>query len=171
MLNVLLSLIRASVRSQMQYRASFILWSVGNFSSVGVELLGLWALFARFGDLPGWTLAQVAVLYGIVILAFALAEMAGRGFDQFASLVRSGDFDRFLLRPQPTALLLAGQIFELSRVGRLLAGGEGRAARAGRVDRRTGRTRGRPGHPSRPAPGAHHRSSRRDGVGGSGGAR
>lgn len=123
MLNVLLSLIRASVRSQMQYRASFALWSVGNFSSVGVELLGLWALFARFGDLPGWTLAQVAVLYGIVNVAFALAEMSGRGFDQFASLVRTGDFDRFLLRPQPTALLLAGQIFELSRVGRLLAGG------------------------------------------------
>ena len=123
MLNVLASLIRASIRSQMQYRASFVLWSVGNFSAVGVEFLGLWALFARFGDLPGWSLAQVAVLYGIVNAAFALAEMAGRGFDQFAPLVRSGEFDRFLLRPQPTALLLAGQIFELSRVGRLVAGG------------------------------------------------
>jgi len=119
---LLFTLICASVRSQMQYRTSFILWSVGNFSAVAVELVGLWALFARFGNLPGWTLAQVAVLYGIVNMAFALAEAAGRGFDQFAPLVRSGEFDRFLLRPQPTALLLAGQIFELSRVGRLLAG-------------------------------------------------
>ena len=40
MLTVLFSLIRASIRSQMQYRASFALWSVGNFSAVGVEFLG-----------------------------------------------------------------------------------------------------------------------------------
>lgn len=122
MRQLLFCLIQASIRSQMQYRASFFLWSLGNFSAVAVELLGVWVLFARFGNLPGWTLAQVAVLYGIVHMAFALAEAAGRGFDQFAPLVRSGEFDRFLLRPQPTALLLAGQTFELSRVGRLIAG-------------------------------------------------
>ena len=121
-LRVLLSLMRASIRSQMQYRASFVLYSLGNFSAVAVEVLGLWGLFARFGDLPGWSLAQVAVLYGMVHIAFALAEAAGRGFDQFASVVRAGDFDRFLLRPHPTALLLAGQTFELSRIGRLVAG-------------------------------------------------
>ena len=122
MLRVLLSLMGASIRSQMQYRASFVLWSVGNFSAVAVEVLGLWALFARFGALPGWSMAQVAVLYGMVHMAFALAEAAGRGFDQFAGVVRTGEFDRFLLRPHPTALLLAGQTFELSRIGRLAAG-------------------------------------------------
>ena len=113
---------RASIRSQMQYRTSFVLYSVGNFTAVGVEVIGLWGLFARFGNLPGWSLAQVAVLYAMVHIAFALAEAAGRGFDQFASVVRAGEFDRFLLRPHPTALLLAGQTFELSRIGRLAAG-------------------------------------------------
>jgi ABC-2 type transport system permease protein len=121
-LRVLLALMRASVRSQMQYRASFVLFSVGNFTAVAVEVVGLWALFARFGNLPGWSLPQVAVLYAMVHLAFALAEAAGRGFDQFASVIRAGEFDRFLLRPHPTALLLAGQTFELSRIGRFIAG-------------------------------------------------
>lgn len=106
----------------MQYRASFVLFSVGNFVAVAVEVVGLWALFARFGSLPGWSLAQVAILYAMVHLAFALAEAAGRGFDLFANVIRAGEFDRFLLRPRPTALLLAGQTFELSRIGRLLAG-------------------------------------------------
>lgn len=121
-MHVLLALMRASIRSQMQYRTSFVLYSVGNFTAVGVEVIGLWGLFARFGNLPGWSLAQVAVLYAMVHIAFALAEAAGRGFDQFASVVRAGQFDRFLLRPHPTALLLAGQTFELSRIGRLAAG-------------------------------------------------
>ena len=115
-------LVRASVRSQMQYKASFAMVALGNFVAVGMDFLALWALYARFGGLNGWTLPQLALLYGMVNLAFALAEMAGRGFDQFGPLVKTGDFDRFLLRPWPTALLLAGQIFEISRVGRIAAG-------------------------------------------------
>jgi ABC-2 type transport system permease protein len=117
-----LALVRASIRSQMQYKVNFLLYSVGNFLAVGVEVIGIWALFARFGSLPGWSIHEIAVLYGMVHLAFAIAEAAGRGFDQFSSVIKSGDFDRYLLRPCPTALLIAGQIFELSRVGRVLAG-------------------------------------------------
>ena len=122
MIQLLFTLIRASVRSQMQYRASFLMYALGNFGAVGADFVALWALYARFGGLNGWTLPQIALMYGMVNLAFALAEMAGRGFDQFGPLVKSGDFDRFLVRPWPTALLLAGQVFELSRLGRIGAG-------------------------------------------------
>jgi ABC-2 type transport system permease protein len=121
-MRLLLALIGGSIRSQMQHRASFLLWAVAQVVAVGVEWIALWALFARFGAIPGWSLPQVALLAGIVHMAFALAESAGRGFDQFSQVIRAGDFDRFLVRPAPTALLLAGQIFELSRLGRLLAG-------------------------------------------------
>jgi ABC-2 type transport system permease protein len=121
-LRLLLILIQASIRSQMQYRASFVLLSAGQFLAVGADFIALWALFDRFGRLPHWTLPQIALLYGMVSLAFALAEMAGRAFDQFGPLVKSGDFDRILVRPWPTALLLAGQTFELSRLGRIAVG-------------------------------------------------
>jgi ABC-2 type transport system permease protein len=116
------ALVRASVRSQMQHKVSFAMLSVGNFGAVSADLVGIWAMFARFGNLPGWTLPQIALLYGMVQLAFALAECVGRGFDQFGGVIRTGEFDRFLVRPHAPALLLAGQIFELSRVGRLASG-------------------------------------------------
>jgi ABC-2 type transport system permease protein len=106
----------------MQYRASFFLWSVGQFLAVGIEFLGIWALFDRFGTLRGWTLPEVALLYGMANVAFALAESFGRGFDTFSALVKGGDFDRLLLRPRSTALQVAGQEFQLLRVGRLLQG-------------------------------------------------
>ena len=35
----------------------------------------MWALLDRFGNVRGWGLAQVAVLYGLVILGFATAEV------------------------------------------------------------------------------------------------
>jgi ABC-2 type transport system permease protein len=64
----------------------------------------------------------VALLYGMVNVAFALGEGIGRGFDVFPNLVKSGDFDRLLLRPRSTALQVAGQELQLMRLGRLAQG-------------------------------------------------
>jgi ABC-2 type transport system permease protein len=112
----------ASLHGQMQYRTSFLMASVGQFLAVGIEFLAILALFARFGSLRGWTLPEVALLYGIANVAFALAEGLGRGFDTFSTMVRTGDFDRLLVRPLPTALQVACQEFQLLRIGRLTQG-------------------------------------------------
>ncbi len=111
-----------SVRGQMQYRASFLMLTLGQLAMTGIEFLGIWALFARFGSLRGWTLPEVAMFYGMANVAFALAEAVGRGFDTFPAMVKSGDFDRLLLRPRSTALQVAGLELHAMRIGRLLQG-------------------------------------------------
>ncbi|NLG49564.1 MAG: ABC transporter permease [Chloroflexi bacterium] len=111
-----------SIRSQLQYRASFIMLSIGTFLTTAAEFVGVAALFDRFGNLRGWTLAEVALFYGIANISFALAEAWARGFDTFAGMVKSGEFDRVLLRPRSTALQVAGQELQLMRVGRLFQG-------------------------------------------------
>jgi len=79
-------------------------------------------LFDRFGVLENWSLPEVAFLYGLVNVSFALAESVGRGFDIFDLGVRRGDFDRILLRPRNTAFQVAGGQVAMMRVGRLLQG-------------------------------------------------
>lgn len=111
-----------SIRGQMQYPASFWMLSMGQLIATGIEFLGVWALFERFGSLRGWSFPEVALFYGVVNVAFAFADAAGRGFDLFPRLVQSGDFDRLLLRPRGTALQVAGQELTLMRVGRLAQG-------------------------------------------------
>jgi ABC-2 type transport system permease protein len=111
-----------SVRSQMEYRASFLMNSLGQFLITGIEFIGLWALFDRFGSVRGWSLPEVALLYGMVNVAFSITDAAARGFDLFGNMIKSGDFDRLLLRPRSTALQLAGQELMMRRVGRLLQG-------------------------------------------------
>jgi len=111
-----------SMRGQMQYKASFILGSAGLFVVTLSEFIGVAALFVRFGTLRGWTLPEVGLLYGIVSLAFASAEAAVRGFDLFPNMVKSGDFDRLLVRPRSTVLQLLGQEFQLMRIGRFAQG-------------------------------------------------
>lgn len=118
-----LRLVSQSVRGQLQYRGSFLLMTAGNLVTSGVEVLGIWALFERFGSLGTWHLPQVAFLYGLVNSAFAVAEALARGFDVFGKeFVRTGAFDRVMLRPRSTVLQLAGHEFQLHRAGRFLQG-------------------------------------------------
>jgi len=108
-----------SLRGQMQYRASFILSAIGIFGGTGVEVLGIWVMFQRFSTLRGWRMEEVLLFYGVVGIAFSLAEGVGRGFDLFDGLIRQGEFDRLLLRPRGTAFQVAAQQWQPARIGRL----------------------------------------------------
>jgi ABC-2 type transport system permease protein len=121
-LRLYFSYVSASLRSQMQYRASFVMFTVSHFLVTGLEFLGIWALFDRFGSLQEWSLPEVALFYGMVSVSFALAEGAARGFDTFAGTIRTGEFDHVLLRPRTTALQIMGHELQLLRIGRLSQG-------------------------------------------------
>jgi ABC-2 type transport system permease protein len=106
----------------MQYKASFIMQVAGHLLVTGIEFFGLWALFHRFGSLPEWSLPEVAFFYGMVNMQFAVADAMARGFYHFGGFVKTGDFDRLLLRPRSSALQLLGHEFTMRRVGRFLQG-------------------------------------------------
>lgn len=114
--------VAAQLRSQLQYRGSFLLQLLGTVFMAGVELLGVWALFNRFGSIDGWKLEEVAILYGLVFTGFGVAEIVGRGFDLFSSHIRTGTFDLILLRPRTTFLQVAGDKFAFNRLGRMFLG-------------------------------------------------
>ncbi|MFS0516585.1 ABC transporter permease [Nostoc sp. UIC 10607] len=117
-----LQYISVSLKSQMQYKVSFLLQVVGNFLGTFVEFFGIWALFTRFNNIGTWTLSEVALFYGMVNISFACADALGRGFDSFGKIIKNGDFDRLLLRPRTTVLQLLGTEFTLKRIGRFSQG-------------------------------------------------
>lgn len=117
-----LQMISISIRSQMQYKSSFLLLSFAHFISTFAEIIGIWVLFERFKFIQGWTLAELSLIYGIIHIGFAIAETSSRGFDTFSSIVKNGEFDRLLLRPCSTLLQVASREFQLMRVGRFLQG-------------------------------------------------
>jgi ABC-2 type transport system permease protein len=112
--------VRASVRGQMQYPGAWLLTSLGAFVATGVDFVAIWALFARFKQLAGWRFGEVALFYGVIGVSFALADGVTRGFDVFGEqFVKTGDFDRVLVRPRSTVLQLLGYELRATRIGRL----------------------------------------------------
>jgi ABC-2 type transport system permease protein len=115
--------VSASLRAQAQYPAATLMLAAGGFAATGIEILGVYALFHRFGPVGGFSFGEAALFYALVNIMFAIAEMLTRGFEVFGTdFVRTGAFDRVLLRPRAAALQLAGHELRLSRMGRLLQG-------------------------------------------------
>lgn len=112
--------IRASLRGQLQYPGSWLLTSLGAFAATGVDFIAIWALFARFKQVAGWRFGDVALFYAVIGVSFALADGLTRGFDVFGEqFVKTGDFDRVLVRPRSTVLQLLGYELRATRLGRL----------------------------------------------------
>ena len=115
--------VATSLRSQMQYPGAFLATSVGAFASTITDFIAIWALFARFRQIEGWQFGEVALLYGVISVSFALADALTRGFDVFGEFfVKTGDFDRLLVRPRSTVLQLLGYELRATRIGRLAQG-------------------------------------------------
>ena len=111
-----------ALRSQMQYPMSFILHTLGSFCLTVSHLAALVMLFDRFERLENWNLGEGLLFYGMAYMASALAMIYMRGLMRIGAMVRSGEFDRLLLRPRSVLLQTMGSDIQFMRVGEFLDG-------------------------------------------------
>jgi ABC-2 type transport system permease protein len=74
-------LIGVQLRSQLQYRASFLLDLLATGLIVAFEFGSIALVFERFGHIQGWSLGELAFLYGLVEISFGAMDMVFSGFD------------------------------------------------------------------------------------------
>jgi ABC-2 type transport system permease protein len=123
MLSLYFRLIGARIRAQMQYKVSFWIDLVGFGLVTGLEFAVIAILFGRFRAIGGWSIAEVALLYGLTSTAFGVAEMFSRGFDApFERMMEQGSFDTVLIRPLSSLFMVLTSEFQLLRLGRTFQG-------------------------------------------------
>ncbi len=115
-------LVSGHVRSQLQYRTSFVASLVGTALISGIDFVAVLVLFANVPTLGGWSIAEVGLLYGISTVAFALTDLLVGHLDRLPELVRTGAFDLFLVRPRGTLFQVVSSDFALRRLGRAAQG-------------------------------------------------
>ena len=92
-------LVWARERGAMQYKLSFALLSLSTMAFWTFEFIAIVTFFQHIPSLGGWSLPQVAFLYGFGSVAFSVAEIFATGFDELPRHIRQGTFDRVLVRP------------------------------------------------------------------------
>ncbi|MFF6998468.1 ABC transporter permease [Streptomyces sp. NPDC008313] len=110
------------VRSTMAYRVSFAMTTFGNLAATSLDFVTLLLMFSRIDRLGGYTLPEVAFLYGLAGTAFGLADLVMGSMDRLGRRVRDGSFDTLLVRPVPVLAQVAADRFALRRLGRVTQG-------------------------------------------------
>ena len=110
------------LRSAMAYRASFVMTTVGNFVATGFDFVAIMLMFSHVDALGGYSLGEIALLYGTSATAFGLADLLLGSMDRLGRRVRDGTLDTLLVRPVPVLAQVAADRFAARRLGRITQG-------------------------------------------------
>jgi ABC-2 type transport system permease protein len=115
-------LVGAQIRSQLQYRMSFALDAFGSFWISFIDFLVVLVIFRNVPRLNDWSVHEVAFLYALSSITFAITDMVIGQLDQFPQKIRDGNFDLLLVRPRGTLFQVIASDFALRRVARVAQG-------------------------------------------------
>ncbi|CAG7650609.1 ABC transporter permease [Paenibacillus allorhizosphaerae] len=111
MIRLFALLVKASVRSRMQYKFNFWLSTVLAAVVNATDFLLISIILWKFDRIQGWSLYEIGFLYATVMLSKALYRMFANDVHHLEKYLVSGDLDGLLIRPIPVLLALMSQNF------------------------------------------------------------
>lgn len=115
-----LNFIFLNLKSQIQYKVSFFLTTLGQFITAFTAFFGLYFIFSRVNTIDDFTYEQVLLCFAVVMMAFSLGEMFGGGLAVFSRMLGNGEFDRALVRPRNIILQVLMPNMDFTRLGLLI---------------------------------------------------
>ncbi len=107
----------------MEYRVNFI---IGASSTIILQIAGLltiWVVMSQIPSLNGWSLNEVLLVYGLLTLSKSINHMfADNLWTIGMNYIRTGEFDRFLVRPVDPLFHLLADRFCHDGIGNFLIG-------------------------------------------------
>lgn len=105
------ALLGAAVRSAAQYRGNLVLMIVMGVAYQGSGFAFIAVVLSQYPEIGGWTFREVALIYGLRLMAHALYNIPLQVLWYQEDMIRDGSFDRFLLRPlHPFLQLLTSRV-------------------------------------------------------------
>jgi ABC-2 type transport system permease protein len=108
-----------SVRATMVYRTSFAMLTLSQFFATFIDFAAIIVMFSNVSSLGGFSLAEIALLYGVSSLGIGVADLLAGNCELVGRRVRDGSFDVMLIRPVPALVQVATDNFSLRRLGRI----------------------------------------------------
>jgi ABC-2 type transport system permease protein len=107
------------VRASLAYPASFVLMSVSGFLITGLDFVALWLMFSHLDRLGGFSLMEIALLYGASGIGLRVADLLIGGVERIGTYVRTGRLDQMLTKPVPLLVQICADNFSLRRFGQI----------------------------------------------------
>lgn len=111
------------LKRMMEYKGDFFVGIIGFLTGQFFNLLFLFIIFSQIPNLMGWTLEQIAFIYGFSLIPKGLDHLL---FDNLWAIghftVRKGDFDKYLTRPINPLFHVMVEKLQIDALGELVIG-------------------------------------------------
>jgi len=106
-------------RAAMAYPASFWMMAVSGFAIGLLDFVGIWIMFHTIDSLGGWSLSEIAFLYGATGFGLAAADLVVGRIERLGQMIRTGRLDSMFLKPLPLLTQVCADEFALRRFARV----------------------------------------------------
>lgn len=110
------------IKARMQYRADFIISSIGMFFSSLATLAVFWLIFETVPDLAGWSLPEMVFIYAFYMVAISPMQILFDHFWQLRFHVQQGTFVKYYFRPLNMMFYYMSEMFDLKGLTQLVVG-------------------------------------------------
>lgn len=111
------------IKALMEYRANFIIGAASTIFLQASSILAIWVVMQKVPNLNGWNYDEILLVYGFITLAKSISHMFADNLWTLGRVyIRSGGFDRFLVRPINPLFHLLADRFCQDGVGNFLVG-------------------------------------------------
>jgi len=111
------------MKRMMEYRGDFFIGIAGVLLNQIFNVLFIWIIFRQIPSLNGWTLNQIAFIYGFSLIPKGLDHLF---FDNLWPvgywIVQKGDFDKYLTRPLNPLFHVMIERFMVDAFGEIVVG-------------------------------------------------
>ncbi len=111
------------IRVSLTYRTSFAIMTIGQFLITGLDFVAILVMFSNVDSLGGFSLAEIAFLYGGSALCLGCADLVLGNIERLGQRIRMGTFDVMLVRPVSAYIQMCADQFALRRLGRITQAG------------------------------------------------
>jgi len=113
---------KAQLRAQLSYRASFAIEAIGSMILTGLDLITILVVFNVTSVLGGFSFRDVFLMSAVANLSFAAGDQLVGSIDDMRVQIRTGQLDALLVRPLGLLRQLVSTDFQLRRIGRVVQG-------------------------------------------------
>jgi ABC-2 type transport system permease protein len=116
------ALVATNLKATLALRGAFVVQVVFMALNNFAFFVFWWALMRHVPSIRGWSLGDIALLYGIVAVAFGLAVSLAGGVRHLGRFIEEGDLDSLLTQPRSVLVYAVGLRSQPSGVGDVLSG-------------------------------------------------
>ena len=111
---------RLRLRERMEYRGAFLMGLFAQGLGYVADFTVIWILVHRFGTIGGWGWEEVAFLYALNLITYAIGAAFTYSQTELEGMIQKGTFDGVLVRPLNPYFSLAAQQFNVGYIGHIM---------------------------------------------------